>query len=209
MDAPTRAEIQAQVRAALEAGRTDEAVTLALRSHERDVNRHLRKLLRSRPDLQQDAYADFSEKLWRRLPAFEWRCSLHAWMLSLAWYAAQRTREQSHVRREVAMDVDDEHDVWRIEAVSRAPTGQFMQTGIKNKARELRLQLPTADQVLLDLRVARNLNYQDIAIAMGDVAENATAEQLELAARRMAARFNAAKGRLRKLMEEAGLLAPA
>jgi RNA polymerase sigma-70 factor (ECF subfamily) len=79
---------------------------------------------------------------------------------------------------------------------------------VKDRFQQLREQLPEDDQTLLVLRVDRGLSWLELAeVMLGDDAP-ASDEQLKTEAARLRQRFQAAKHRLRKLVEEAGLLEP-
>lgn len=198
--------IEARIHEELVAGRAQVAATLALKAHGDDVRRFLVNRLMSKSQ-GEEAYLDFAERFWRGLSEFQWNCELRIWMFALARAAASDLSRREVRRREVACAPGD-GAYPDVAAETRPTTAVFLQTGTKNRLRELRRLLSDEEQTLLILRVNRGLSWSELAVVMGVVAAGADELELERAAARMRTRFQTAKARLRKLVEAEGLLEP-
>ncbi|MCC6526466.1 MAG: sigma-70 family RNA polymerase sigma factor, partial [Polyangiaceae bacterium] len=92
------AEAEAAVRAACAVGDIDRATTLALRAYGGEIYGLLAALHRAEGEAD-DAFAVFSEKLWRSLGRFAWDCSLRSWVYLLARHASRDVRRGERRRR--------------------------------------------------------------------------------------------------------------
>jgi RNA polymerase sigma-70 factor (ECF subfamily) len=82
---------------------------------------------------------------------------------------------------------------------------------VKNQVRALREKLDPDDQMLLVLRVDRQLSWRDLALVMGANPEEAPGSQpdeatIEREAVRLRKRFERVKAELKQLAKQAGLL---
>ena len=192
------------IRAAFDAGDHERAATLTIEHYGSELLGFLISHMRD-PDDAGEVFGQFSEVFWQTLPRFEWRCSARTWAYKLARRAAShyRRREKKHgadrpltqlSRLSIAVD--------RV----RSATAAYKRTDVKDRFRELREQLPQEDQTLLILRVDRGLSWLELAeIMLGDDA-SPNEDTLKTEAARLRKRFQIAKDRLRKMVEEAGLL---
>jgi RNA polymerase sigma-70 factor, ECF subfamily len=145
-----------------------------------------------------DAYSIFSEELWRSLARHQGRCSMRTWCFMLARHAASRTIEQrGRAPAERISEVP--------EGCLVAPRGEsgpvYLRTDIRKGVRALRAQLDPDDQLLLVLRVDKDLGWRDIALVMfGDCTDDAGLARRAAALRK---RFERVKERLRELVAEA------
>ena len=161
-------------------------------------------------ELATEAFADFTEDLWRGLASFRWLCSARAWAYTLARHAASRAIRQRRRRGARLVSLSNAGPISQLAERVRSETAIALRTTTRSRIVELREQLPTFDQMLLTLRVNRGLPWLDIARIMAagsvDDAVDLPAEILTTEATRLRKRFQKAKEKLRRLATEAGLL---
>ena len=191
---------EVQIRLMCDARDYERAATHALEAYGREIERFLRGRLRNPADAK-DAYGMFCEDLWSGLPQFGWRCTLRGWAYTLARHAELRLAASPARRagRAVApSDVD-------IAAQTRTSTAPYVRTDVKDRFRSLRSRLNAEDQLILILRVDRELEWRDIAHVLASGVEAAEPEVDRVAAR-VRKRFQIIKERLRRWAIEEGLL---
>jgi len=188
-------------------GRSDLAAGVVLDAHGGEVMRFLVKRARD-AQLASEAFSAFSEDLLRGLPGFVHACSIRTWVFTLAHHALART-QRVHARdrsRTAALSEAQE----RSGAVlhPRTNTPAYLRTEVKARMRELALQLPEDDQLLIDLRTTRRFAWKDIArIVIGSEHTPDDAE-VEREAVRLRKRYQLATDRLRALAVAAGIVPP-
>lgn len=190
------------IRAAVEGGDADEATTLALEAYGPEILGWLVHRLRSEVT-GADAFAMFCEDLWRGWDTFAWRCSARAWCYVLARNAGNKiaNRRAAERRREVHLS----HEIERAAEKVRTTTLPHLRTTIKDRFRQLREKLSDEDQLILVLRIDKQLPWNDVAhVILDDPGAGDEAVKRESA--RLRKRLQMIKGRLRELGEEAGLL---
>ena len=175
-----------------------EAATLALRSYGPALLSYLFGVLRDRA-LAEEAFADFSEQLWRSISGFRGECSFRSWAYRLAWHTALRTLKDPYRRRGRRLETEELSAL--VEAI-RTATPLHLQTDAKSAVDGLRQALEPEERALLILRLDRGLSWKEIA---GVLAESQGTSVPEAALRK---RFERIKSKLRVLAERAGLLAP-
>ncbi len=194
---------EAALRDAYAAGRFDEATTLALERYGPEILGLLAARLRSDGDAA-EVFSIFAEDLWRGLPGFAWRCSLRAWAHRVARNAANRWSVAG--ARRAALNLPTPGEV--IEAVAdrvKSTTLIYLKTEVKSEIRRLRDELPPEDQLVLVLRVDKDMEWRDVAMALAD--EDLDEAALVREAARLRKRLQLATTRLRELATERGLLA--
>ena len=141
-----------------------------------------------------DAFSLFSEDLWKSLARHQGRCSMRTWCYMLARCAVSRVLEARAGGRTVALS---DAPISGVAAQVREATLSYLRTDVKQRVRSLREQLDPDDQMLLVLRVDKDLGWREIAIVMfGDgVAE----PELARHAARLRKRFERVKAQLREL----------
>jgi RNA polymerase sigma-70 factor (ECF subfamily) len=195
-DAATEDEVARLLRA----GDVDAATTVALRGYGPEVLGFLAAVSRNEADAR-DAFSEFSEDLWRGLAKFEGNSSLRTWLYTIARRALWRVMNdpKRHPDRNMPLSVV----VDQVAAEVRESTLTHMRTEVKDGFAQLRAQLSHDDQMLLVLRVDRDLAWRDIASVLHDTELDDAARDREAAALRK--RFERIKVRLRELGEKAGL----
>lgn len=201
----TEADPEAPIRSACDARDFAAATTLVIETYGVEILAFLIARLRSEAR-GEDAYGMFTEKLWLGLPGFEWRSSVRSWAYRLARNAANdyATAPQNRPQRNVPLSQHPALSalVDRVRTTTRA----YLRTEVKDRVRELRAQLTPDDQMLLFLRVDREMAWRDLALAMADGDEPLDGAALETEASRLRKHFERVKERLRALAEAEGLL---
>jgi len=185
-------DVDAVLRDLIDAGSIDAATTLALETYGAELVGWLCSML-DEVDAH-DAFSFLGEELWKSLRTFDGRCSLRTWCYMLARAATARVRARPARRHEVLVS--------EIPSVAHAVT-QVWSTTRRGAVREadvyarIRSELADEDQVLLVLRIDKDLAWRDIAIVLC----GATAADDELARKAAALRkqFERVKERLKEL----------
>jgi RNA polymerase sigma-70 factor (ECF subfamily) len=180
-------DLEAQVRASLDRGDRDEAVTRAIEHLEPDIRGYLG--CRLGEDDAEDALSQFRENVWKDLPRFRWECSLRAWAYRLAHHAVTRILRRPHRRREEHLPSSAAS--WL--AASLGP-GRSLASGQHQGLALLRAELSEEEQTLLTLRIDRELEWEEIAVVVG-----ATSAALRK-------RFERLTTRLEQMAREHGLI---
>jgi RNA polymerase sigma-70 factor (ECF subfamily) len=202
MDAAKHASTERGVRVHCEAARYDQATTEAMRGYGPEIFGFLYGLLRS-DETASDVFSLFAEDLWRGLPGFAWECTLRTWAYTLARRAAYRhVRKAKRALGGMMPSPLSSHD---LVAHVRTTTLAFLKTEKKTRLRALREELPPDDQVLLVLRLDKELAWDELARILADdeAQDEATRKR---AAARLRKRFQVVKERLIARAREEGLV---
>ena len=178
----------------------DRATTLVIEAYGSEILSFLAARLRAESD-GREAFSLFAEDVWRGLPTFAWRCSIRAWSYTVARNAAHRYARSPRAR---AAPLRSDHIALLAEQV-RSTTRVYLQTGVKDRVRELRERLAPDDQMLLILRVDRELSWRELAVALSGnpgLSEHPIASE----AARLRKAFERLKTQLKRMAHEAGLL---
>ena len=196
MSADPRAQTEAAVLAALDAGDLAGATGHALRGFGPELLGWLEATCGSSTEAS-DAWALFAEQLWRSLGRFDRRCSVRTWCYTLARHAAHRVREARASGRAVPLS---NAPVSAVAAEVRATTAPYLRTEVKDHVRALRARLDPDDQILLVLRVDRDLGWREIAQVL--LGPEAAPPEVDRHAATLRKRFERIKQRLRELAGE-------
>lgn len=200
----TVANPEQAIREAFDAGSLERAASAILSAYGHQILSFIASRLHSQSDAQ-EAFSVFAEDLWVGLPGFSWRCSARTWSYTLARNAAVRYASAPQRRRERNVPLSCPGSLSALVARFHSTTPHYQRTDIKAQFRSLRERLDPDDQMLLVLRVDRNLPWRDLALAMtGDVELDEATIARESARLRKA--FERVKLELRRLAQEAGLL---
>ena len=210
MNASPELQSEERIRAAFSRGDLSDAATVLLEVYGAEIFGFLAGRLRD-VDLASEVFGDFTEDLWRGLAGFRWVCSARAWAYTLARHAASRAIRQRRRRGARVVPLSRAGPLSEIAERVRSETSLVLQTETRSRIAQLREQLPVHDQMLLMLRVNRELPWLDIARIMANGSLEAALElgpeELTAEASRLRKRFQKAKEKLRRLATEAGLLA--
>jgi RNA polymerase sigma-70 factor (ECF subfamily) len=192
------------IREAFDAGNLQAAASATLQAYSTEIFNFLAARLRSPSDAE-EVFSMFAEDLWSGLPKFGWRCSMRTWAYTLARHAATRYAIAPQQRAANNVPLSWPGVVSELVASIRRTTHVYQQTDSKNRFRALRDQLDSEDQVLLMLRVDRNMAWRDLAITInGD--PDMDEELLTREAARLRKSFERVKAELKRLAQEHGLL---
>jgi len=178
-------------------GRVEEAATRALKTYGTEIYSLLASIHRPDRDAD-DVFSLFCEQLWRSLPRFEGRSTFRTWAYAIAWRVSSRYRLKEQSRREVlASSVDFAALAKQI----RTSTASRLRKERSSRLRRWRETLPVDDQMLLMLRIDRELDWKDLSRVMNPDAELSDDELVRESAR-LRKRFQSVKDRLRELLRE-------
>jgi len=150
-----RPDLEGAVKALLSRGDLGAAVTLVVQELGRGVRADLRRMLRGEDDLE-DAFSEWSQRVLRGLPGFEFRCSLRTWCTRLAVNVALNFREDAWHRR-----------VRRFVTGEASALAQSSRTSSdrrrRGQLRQLKEELDRDERRLFFLRVEEELSWNEIA----------------------------------------------
>ena len=158
--------------------------------------------LRSTADAA-EAFSLFAEHLWRGLAGFQWRCSLRAWAHRIARNAAVRWVNRARPQSPSAACRWRQGGVFEIADQVRTSTLVYLRTEVKSEVRRLREELPLTEQMLLILRVDKEMEWEDIAAALAE--HDLEPDELKREAARLRKRFQLVIEKLRELARKRGL----
>jgi RNA polymerase sigma-70 factor, ECF subfamily len=195
------AALEAAIRAHWDAGRFEDAATVAIRGYGPQLYRFLLARLRS-ADRADEVFAQLGEDLWRGIEGLRWEAAFLTWMYTLARNAVHRyvrTPSNQALRHTTPARLEEaiQH--------ARAETQPYLRTDVKDRFAQLRETLSEDEQTLLVLRVDRELAWESIARIMSDEPLDEVA--LKRGAGTLRQRFTALKRKLRAMAERDGLLA--
>lgn len=204
-DAPDARDVmEARIREACERGEHDRATALLVEGYGPEIVGFLEVRLRSDSDAS-EAFSLWAEDVWHGLPKFEWRSSARTWAYTLARNAA--TRYLSAPERRPARNLSlSRAGFSEIVEHVRTTTVAHLRTVNKSRIQTLREELPEDDQLLLVLRVDREMAWRDIALVMGGEGAATDDDSVEQRAASLRKRFERAKDALRELAVREGLL---
>jgi RNA polymerase sigma-70 factor (ECF subfamily) len=200
---------EAEIKAACDAGDHERAVTLLLEIYGDELLSFLIVRLRDRSH-GEEAFSLLAEDLWLGLPKFEFRSSVRTWAYILARHVAARYARAPGRRKDRHLALSGNVQLSQLVEQTRTRTEAHRRTEVKTQMRALRDKLDPDDQMLLTLRVDRQMDWRDLAIVMSagedptDVGLNE--EELDRESARLRKRFERVKEVLRRMAKESGLL---
>lgn len=195
-DEADREEREAQVRALLAEGRTEEAATVALRSYGPQILRYVHSILGNDDDAR-EAFSQWAENLWRGLATFEGRAPFRIWAYRIAWNAACDLRKQPWRMRRRRLSTAAAS---RIADTIATSTGERLERRRQELA-ALRESLSLDDRALAALRIDQGLSWAECAAAL-------SVDGREVKVNTVTKRFERIKERLGRLAKKRGLLDP-
>ena len=181
------------------------AASMTLREHGPEVFGFLVALHKD-PDLADDAFSVFAERLWRSFGAFEWRCSVRTWCYLLARNASTQVLREEARRARGAVPLTGLGEVEELAARIRTETLSVLRTEKRTAFQIMRDELPEEDRMLLILRVDRQLAWRDVARVLASGSDELAEDAITQQAARLRKRFQLVRERLRALGKERGLL---
>jgi RNA polymerase sigma-70 factor (ECF subfamily) len=198
-------EIEASIQAACARADFHAAASTALRAYGPEVLAFLQARLGSESS-GEEVFSMFAEDAWRGLPAFAFRCTVRAWLYTVARNAANRFACAPHNRPDNNLSISERASLSKLIAHARSATEPHQLTDVKERMRSLRERLDIDDQTLLILHVDRGLSWRELALVMHDGGDRLEDEKLTREAARLRKRFERVKAELRAMAVEAGLL---
>ena len=195
---------ESAMRRLFDEGRMHDVATEALETYGPEILSFLLAQLRDE-SAAREVFSEFSERLWRGLSGFEWKCPLRAWAYTLARNAAVSFKTAADRKPGRNIPLSEAKELSRIVDAVRSRTAVHLRTETKNRIRELRERLSDEDQALIILRVDREMSWREVAIVMCEK-ESPSDLELEREATRIRRRFFEAKERLREMAEKEGLI---
>lgn len=202
--AAAEAEIEARVRGMIDAGDAAGATQVVVERYGAEVFGYVLSLLKDE-DLAQDAFSAACESVLEGIGAFRGQSSARTWIYTIARHAAYREARQQRRRRGDRLSAIEPHLAARV----RTATEAFRRTEVKDKIAELRAALSDDEREILLLRTDRGLSWNEIAaVWLGPDGGADDEARVKLEAARCRKQFERTKDKLRRLAEDAGLLAP-
>ncbi len=200
-------EAESLIRNAFNSVDYDTAATLFIEHHGSEIFSFLAGRLRGNVDETSEVFSQFAEDFWRGLPHFQWRSSIRSWAYTLARNAAHRYIHTVGRQRKRNKTYDSKSARFAL-AVNgiRTETQKHLRTEIKDRMRALREQLTDDEQILLVLRVDRQLSWRELAGVISGKGENMDDEDIARWSARLRQRFQKIKRRLKELAVAEGLL---
>ncbi len=199
-----RDELERGVRSCIERGDLSGAATLVIRGYGPEIFGFVSARLRDEPAAR-EAFAMFSEDLWRGLPKFAERSTVRVWAYALARHAAIRLQSSPHRRRDRNVPLSAREALSKLVDRVRTDTAPFLRTEFKTRVAALRARLSEEDRTLLVLRVDRALDWTDVARVFLAPEESASERALAAESVRLRKRFQLVKAKIRKMAEDEGL----
>ena len=190
------ADLEADVRHLCEAGDVHGAVTLAIQGYGPELMGFLVVVIRDSSEAG-EVFADLCVRMWKSLASFRWESSLRTWTYVLARRAChahrrERAKERMHVPLSQAPELDA-----LIVKVRTTTMAALAQKKGSTRAERLRAKLTADEQMLLTLRLDRELDWRAIATVLSD--EEPSDETLTRDAAALRKRFERIKEKLKKL----------
>jgi len=185
--------LEVEIRAHAEAERWADAATVAILGYGPELLGFLRAAAPSNAEAE-EAFAELSERLWRKLPEFAWRSSFRTWAYVIARrLLVDRQRQlQARARREVPWS-----DV-PAPQIAAAIRSTLDSTPWRHDERVamVRALLDEEERALLVLRVERRMRWPEIVRILADVGDDT--ERIDREAARLRKQFARIKDRLRR-----------
>ncbi len=192
---PDNGRLEAELRVHVDAGRYEDAATLAIEGYGAEVLGYLHAVLTS-PTEADESFSEVCERLWRGLPSFEWRCSCRTWMYVIARNVG-RNRIRAIARNKArVVPLSRVPEVAKVADRVRTSTAIHLKTESRTRLRQIRDSLEPDDRTLLVLRLDRKLSWTEIAMVLSD--EDDSGPALAREAARLRKRFERLKSRLIK-----------
>jgi len=184
--------LDGSIRELVAAGRVDQAATRALYALGPEIYGFVWRTIGNGDDAD-DVFSSVSERIWRGLMSFQWRCSLRTWAYAITHREVSRFRDgarRGRTRRAATSELD------AVVAQVRTETQSALAAGKVELLDRLRKELPVEDQELLVWRVDRRMPWSEIALIFLNDPENWSDEERKREADRLKKRFQFIKQHL-------------
>ncbi len=204
MDAERRENLERSIRERFDAGDLHGAATLGLRGYGPELFGVLISLQRDETKAA-EVFSDVTERIWRGLPGFAWASSFRTWAYTITRNASRSYAESARVRGRVLAALPSESELLEIAEQVRSETAAHLRTSVKDGFARLREELPEDDQLLLVLRVDKEMSWGEVARVLGGGEGEVDGSGLKKEAARLRQRFATVKRELLERAREAGL----
>lgn len=198
-----RDRLEADIRRACLKPDLELATTLALRGYGPEIHAFLVGFQRSESDAN-EAFSLFSERVWKGLASFDWQSSFRTWAYAVARNVSLSYRAQAGKRGGRFVPLPEGSFLSELAESARSDTRSYLRTEVKDRVQRLRESLTEDEQMLLTLRVDRNLAWLDLARVLRDEEGNPSSDQLAKDAAKLRKRFQTIKEKLRALNGSGG-----
>jgi len=202
MDPEERQRLENDIRGRCEARDFDGAASVAIRGYGPEIFGLLITLHGSEQEAS-EVFSVFVERMWRGLERFAWECSFRTWAYTVARNASRNYRDE--VRRRARFHPPLPDELSQIAEATRTATRSFFKTEKKTRIQRLRESLSPEEQLILSLRVDRELAWSDLARVMHDGEDPLTHDDLKRESARLRKRFQTIKERLMALGRREGI----
>jgi RNA polymerase sigma-70 factor (ECF subfamily) len=187
---PAADDIQPVVERLCAERRYDEATAVLLRAHGPEILGVLVAMVGD-DGVAADAYSLFCERVWRGLPKFRFECACRTWEYTVARRSLYDVLRKQRAAAEVLVSPSGLPEVVALAVSSTAP---HLRTTNAQGLQLARALLSSDDQLLLVLRVDKQMAWNDVALVLADGDESP--EQLASACVALRKRFSRIKARL-------------
>jgi len=174
--------------------------TLALESYGPEILGYL--VAAARDEVEgREVFGEFSADLWHGLPKFRWECSMRTWAYAVARHSLYRHQRAARIRAAHHVALPDSPSVLQAIELVRSRTPLFRRTEARDAVARLRDRLEPDEQLLLVLRVDRQMEWRDVARILAgpdDPGQAAVAEE----AAKLRKRYERIKKKLRHALAE-------
>ena len=205
MDQEQRQRLEDDIRRRCEERDFDGAASAAIRGYGPEIFGLLITLHRGEQEAS-EVFSIFVERMWLGLEAFAWEGSFRTWAYTVARNASRNHQEAARRRARFHPPLPDE--LSQIAEATRTVTRSYLQTEKKTRIQRLRESLSAEEQMILSLRVDRQLAWNDLARVMHDGETPPNAEDLKRESARLRKRFQAIKDKLMVLGRREGIIDP-
>jgi RNA polymerase sigma-70 factor (ECF subfamily) len=196
-----RRELDPAVRTLCDQGDYRAAATAIILALGGDVVRLIHARFRDETSTA-EVFSSFAEALWVGLPGFAFRCSVEAWVFTLARNAGSRYLARDLRRQRRGVPLSQVSPLAGELAEVQTRTLADLRSEHTSRLAELRKHLDEEEQLVLTLRIDRRLDWREIAlVTLGD-AEAAPA-LVTREASRLRKRFQLLKAKLRRALDAA------
>jgi RNA polymerase sigma-70 factor (ECF subfamily) len=189
--------VDAEVRERCEAGDLHGAATLAIQGLGPELMGFLVVIVGD-PDGAGDVFTDLCVRIWKGLATFRWESSLRTWAYVLARRACHAHRHAQAEWRRRHVPLSDVPEIDALIVRVRTTTLANLARREPTRAEKLRAQLEPDEQMLLTLRIDRELDWREIARVLADD-DAPKDDELVRAAAALRKRFERLKEKLRRL----------
>jgi len=194
--------VEQKLRECHEKGDFEGMATLAIRSYGEELFCYLIGLLQNDLDAE-EVFAQTCYEMWGSLESFQWKSQFRTWVYAIAHKTgALFLRGKARWR---TVRLEDVPHIGKLVEHVRTQTRPYLRTDVKSGVSSLRQHLTMEEQVLLHLRIDRDMSWREVAevTLAGDNREESELQRESTACRK---RFERIKIKLMNLAEEAGLL---